>query len=284
MERAVYPNLQHYELRFPRIEKVYRPTERSWKDTTSLDDLHKVACAAVGRDRSDKDIKDWANSLWGKHSSPSIRSPRKRKARADIWYERLDTLTKKAKVCHGKSIFTAENKWPMPHGTVQPLTSRTNLPKSQTLHPDLWGKTVDDGAQHVVALLTPPTQHEIAVQKGANKVSSQQTTSPAAVPTQGDLRASRWMGTLVWFTSPGSKCSSCQLWKKKIPREGRLHSLESLLVGCGRMSRADVPKQGMVIIDENDEDAGKWREKVAEILRTHGNHVPVVILGCKSTS
>jgi len=50
------------------------------------------------------------------------------------------------------------------------------------------------------------------------------------------------------------------------------------------MSGADVPKQGIVIIDENDEDAGKWREKVAEILKTHGNHVPIVILGCKSTS
>ncbi|KAH7913070.1 DNA ligase/mRNA capping enzyme, partial [Hygrophoropsis aurantiaca] len=46
---------KYYELRFPRITKVFRPLERNWDECLTLRNLQKIATESVGCERRDKD-------------------------------------------------------------------------------------------------------------------------------------------------------------------------------------------------------------------------------------
>ncbi|KAI0332785.1 hypothetical protein GY45DRAFT_1273530 [Cubamyces sp. BRFM 1775] len=80
-----------YELRFPRIAKIFRPSDRLWSDGTTLSELMHIARAAVGRDRPGKAEDDWARSMFrpDEPPSPGVRCPVKRKRTEDMWVERL---------------------------------------------------------------------------------------------------------------------------------------------------------------------------------------------------
>ncbi|KAI0664436.1 hypothetical protein C8Q70DRAFT_947961 [Cubamyces menziesii] len=80
-----------YELRFPRIAKIFRPSDRSWSDGTTLSELIQIARAAVGRDRPGKAEDDWVRSMFcpDEPPSPGVRCPVKRKRTEDMWVERL---------------------------------------------------------------------------------------------------------------------------------------------------------------------------------------------------
>ncbi|KAG2011553.1 DNA ligase I [Coprinopsis cinerea AmutBmut pab1-1] len=86
------PGSRFYELRFPRIEKLYRPAERSWKDAVDLRTLHDIACESVGRDRADKDIDDWAKELFNVPAASGAKCPLKREQMARMWEERLRAM------------------------------------------------------------------------------------------------------------------------------------------------------------------------------------------------
>ncbi|KAI0761805.1 hypothetical protein BD413DRAFT_646329 [Trametes elegans] len=80
-----------YELRFPRIAKVHRPSDRPWIDGTTLSELQQIARTAVGRDRPCKAEDDWARLMFcpDEPPSPGVRCPVKRKRTEDMWVERL---------------------------------------------------------------------------------------------------------------------------------------------------------------------------------------------------
>ncbi|KAI5120358.1 hypothetical protein M0805_006881 [Coniferiporia weirii] len=59
-----------YELRHPRISKVYRTEDRGWHEALTVSDLGRIALKSVGKDRPQRDVDDWCDSLWGKPSSP----------------------------------------------------------------------------------------------------------------------------------------------------------------------------------------------------------------------
>ncbi|EPQ56356.1 DNA ligase/mRNA capping enzyme, partial [Gloeophyllum trabeum ATCC 11539] len=80
---------KYYELRFPRMTKVYRRQERSWEDATDLHSYQKIAFEAVGKDRPNKDVDDWCKSLWGQPVSPAASCPLKRKRTEEIWKAKL---------------------------------------------------------------------------------------------------------------------------------------------------------------------------------------------------
>ncbi|KAF8638937.1 hypothetical protein AX16_010412 [Volvariella volvacea WC 439] len=86
------PRSKHYELRFPRIVKVYRAVDRAWTEAVDLRELYHIAREVVGRDRSLKDVDDWCNTLWGQPTSPSVKSTVKRKAAAEFWEKQLAAL------------------------------------------------------------------------------------------------------------------------------------------------------------------------------------------------
>lgn len=83
---------KHYELRFPRLVKLYRPSERSWSEGVILENLHKIAREAIGRDRSSKSIDDWTKEMWGQQASPGIKCDQHRKRRVSDWIEKLETV------------------------------------------------------------------------------------------------------------------------------------------------------------------------------------------------
>ncbi|TFK51622.1 DNA ligase/mRNA capping enzyme [Heliocybe sulcata] len=80
---------KYYALRFPRISKVFRRSERTWSDATSLPEYQTIALAAVGKDRPGKDLDDWCNRLWGFPASPGVACPVKRKREEEEWKEKL---------------------------------------------------------------------------------------------------------------------------------------------------------------------------------------------------
>jgi DNA ligase 4 len=62
--------MQYYELRFPRITKIFRSSERSHMECLTLRELQTIAYEVVGHEIQDaivdKDLDEWANFLWGK--------------------------------------------------------------------------------------------------------------------------------------------------------------------------------------------------------------------------
>ncbi|KDR65743.1 hypothetical protein GALMADRAFT_148452 [Galerina marginata CBS 339.88] len=263
---------QHYELRFPRITKIYRPSERSWKESLNLEDLHRKACNSVGRDRSDKDLYDFCNQAFGKPSSPSVNSPRKRKARAASWDRRLDELERKIPRHNTPSSVIdltcspSQSAQKKVRGDSKPLTPRTNV----IGHPSINAEPI---RSRPCPYLTPPRKQV------PNRLKS--STAPKALPSLE--------GTLAWFAQPASKkCAKCASWKKRIPLEGRVHSLQALLVGCGwtgTQGNSGV-KRGVIIIDESDEDEEKCKDRILYMLHEipHRKRVEIEVVGCRSSS
>ncbi|TFK17324.1 hypothetical protein FA15DRAFT_338182 [Coprinopsis marcescibilis] len=87
-----FPGSKHYELRFPRIQKWFRPSERNWRNALDLRSLHDLARQVVGRDRSNKDADDAINDIWGDPRSPGVKCPLKRQEAASRWAEQFRWL------------------------------------------------------------------------------------------------------------------------------------------------------------------------------------------------
>ncbi|KAG8917729.1 hypothetical protein FRC02_002899, partial [Tulasnella sp. 418] len=75
------PGARYYELRFPRITKVWRLQERQWMDGVNLQRYQEIACEAIGRDTPQKQSKDVVNSIWKQPTSPGAKSAVKRQER-----------------------------------------------------------------------------------------------------------------------------------------------------------------------------------------------------------
>ncbi|KAH8093745.1 hypothetical protein BXZ70DRAFT_949037 [Cristinia sonorae] len=142
---------KYYELRFPRISKVYRPSERSWKDAVTLEEFQKIGRQAIGLDRPGKTEEDWCNQVWGKVSSPSVNSAVKRKRREEEWFEKLQRAEGRSSTRRRTGPSISENPLSadssLGKDTVmmspQAMTPRTNLA--------VRGKVTDPAAS-----LTPP--------------------------------------------------------------------------------------------------------------------------------
>ncbi|KAF8202116.1 hypothetical protein BJ912DRAFT_943800 [Pholiota molesta] len=80
---------QHYELRFPRIQKLHRSSERSWKDAVSLEELHDIACESVGRECASKEANDAVKEMFRVSVSPGINSDVRYEARMRKAYNAL---------------------------------------------------------------------------------------------------------------------------------------------------------------------------------------------------
>jgi DNA ligase-4 len=222
--------------------------------------VHKIALESIGRDRSDKDISDWANVTWGKLASPKATCPIRRKSKTDYWESRLAQLDGKIvlPVADLKTIPTrrklTENDESSSNSRScirrrtdsQPLSVKTNV--TETLVP--------------IQIFTPPR-------------------SPELPPPTWDVISD---SALVWFAQPASKifpqlCLPMVSWKKRIARERRLHSLDSLLLGC-----TSGVQEGIIVIDEcNAAAAEKWTRHIRKQVDSSVSLVqPIVVYGCRS--
>jgi len=247
--------VQNYELRFPRITKVYRPSERKWEESVDLGELHRIACKSVGRDSVDTEIEDWCNEIWGKATSTTLParvdrsycSPCKRKT-LDAYFDDSennstppngDLRKRQRKVkdagtrplshitaCRSKpsSIGGSIASQNLPLAPVTNLTV-TRLPTPQPTPPP-------------VEKVGPPAEE----------------CEPCLIPPDG----------LVWFSEStrGSRsCATWKKWKKQVCQERRLHSLDSLLFGCSRQDGEGELTIGYVILDECGAPPG-WTDSI----------------------
>lgn len=93
------PQSKYYELRFPRITKPFRPSERSYMECLTLRDLRAIALEAVGREANDagkyKDLDEWGRVLWGKLGDETAEEQRrelKRQRSIACWEEKLENI------------------------------------------------------------------------------------------------------------------------------------------------------------------------------------------------
>ncbi|KAH9935976.1 uncharacterized protein BXZ73DRAFT_89463 [Epithele typhae] len=167
----------NYELRFSRITKVYRPSERSWRDALLLREYQEIARAAVGRDRPDKEEDDWARSVFHPNQppSPSVRSSQKRKQAEEMWIERLSEAdgrkvpAKRARIAEPKRrVADSANAENLQEGAraevarqVQPdaskdVESEESVPRSRTGLSPL-GSVTNMASTVEVTMMSPPT-------------------------------------------------------------------------------------------------------------------------------
>ncbi|THH19263.1 hypothetical protein EW146_g1886 [Bondarzewia mesenterica] len=82
----------YYELRWPRVTKVHRASERSWREGITFQRFQQIAYECVGRDSADKDVEDEVRSLWGKPTSATARCPVKRTHTIKVWVDNLEEV------------------------------------------------------------------------------------------------------------------------------------------------------------------------------------------------
>lgn len=237
------PGSRHYEVRFPRITKIFRTGERGWRDSINLQELHKVARDCVGRDRSHKDVDDWSNQLWGKTVSPGIAGAMKRKSIAHDWEEKLiasDRQLARKRGWFGFDSRVLRNQAASPvHSPLRPLT---NLVPTTTL---------TGAAQTRLSLSSPHRSAEYPSPSSSALVPKQERVDQLPPTTYSivDFLSS----SLVFVDARNPICR--RRWKLMVPPQKMVHSLESLLVGCGYSSDCSSPgiQRGVIILDDFDE-------------------------------
>lgn len=208
---------------------------------------------SIGRNRSDKDISDWANVTWGKLASPKADCVAKRQTKAEYWEKRLTQMD-----------------------------GRTVLPDIPT--PTRRKRTENDTPHEERTSVRRKTNAQPLFMKATNVIEAS-TSILTPPPRSADRARLPWEvisdNALVWFAQQAGKtprlCPSMASWKQHIARERRLHSLDSLLLGCGSVSEI---QEGVIVLDECDEKIDKWithvREHTAELVH------PIVVYGCRS--
>ena len=129
---------QHYELRFPRIAKVFRPSDRPWVDGTSLDEFQTIARTAVGRDRSGKAEDDWAKTVFipRQPASPSVRSSQKRKEAEGVWIEKLTSADRRSGASRTPSKKARTNRVPDSRRRAADVENAENDANPEASKPD----------------------------------------------------------------------------------------------------------------------------------------------------
>lgn len=214
----------------------------------------------MGRDRPNKDVDDWANVVWGKPVSPGVRSEKKRKVVEEVWEERLmmvDGKVKKRRGCAQGLDLGEEVLVPRPLG----LRTNTQWPsaRSPVIVREMGKECAEDaracqGKEDIpIRTATPPLAEpaaprslqklgripnviRVATPFGNNSVVEPLTPRPTPKDPDGLNIMARFLSdSLVWIARPcGSRRPSWRVASSKIvPAGQRVHSLETLMIGCG---------------------------------------------------
>jgi DNA ligase-4 len=232
------------------------PNERKWQESLTLAEVHQMALESVGRDRSDKDISDWANVTWGNLTSPRADCPLRRRTKLMQWEKRLAQLDGK--------------------GTVVP--DRVQSTPSRRKHSE------NDSPDEIKQKVRRKTTDSLPLLPLSSRTNVQLIPCPPIIKPPWEIMPDE---VLVWFAQPASQnatCSSIVAWKRRVPQELRLHSLDSLLLG----SSGSSGRVGVIVVDECDEYVWKWtgliREKVvSRRIVVYGCQTGVIMDGCDVT-
>jgi len=261
--------LQHYELRFPRIAKVHRPSERGWDECVDLETLHKIACQSVGRDGTDKEIRDCVNAMWGQPASPGVKSSLTRKTLMEEWELKLAILDGEepslSYVSDSPTTLVKRRRTSpesMDDVLSQPLGVKTNVvgvtERKHALDPPKSSSQISQNKRYLPSPFGSPCKPAL---RDAFPLRMSLAKKPSCMEELLDQ-------ALVWFVGRRGRCPSCSSWKKMIPKERRIHSFESLLAACGW--KDSVPgvrwiQRGIIIVDGHDENGKDWVQKRLEL-------------------
>ena len=211
-----------------------------------LQAINAAACKSVGRDKIHENMEDWARSLFQSNSSSD--RPEKRSVSGNVWHENGPRPHKK--ICYGRSSSPIyRNRTPDTQSSVStglapgPLTAKTSA-----VHHIV---SVTDALKCPFNMQNTPIS---PVTLFRNDVLEPITTLTRDIKSPFSLQEH----DLCWFAQPITEglqpCLFWTSWKRQIPRERRLHSLASLLTGCGWITsgRAVGVKRGVIVVDDCD--------------------------------
>lgn len=226
------PQCRYYEIRFPRISKVFRPSERSACRSgdgggTTLQKLQVLARESAGKDRPGKQQVDWCKSIWGKSAtlSPGVRSDLKRKQREDDWVEKLRAVdvkvlgrqdsTRRRPDTESKSKGrnkNAENDSapqqgrliakPKPLPSLRPMDSMTNL-SAEMSTPTKLRTLVEEDDVHSPDLPPSPRSTPLKERSTSSRQSSHAATLSVENVLRGDSSPPRPLAAPMYTTGVG---------------------------------------------------------------------------------
>lgn len=319
--------MQYYELRFPRLTKLYCPSSRPWSEGVTLQDLHKIACESIGRNRTEKEVEDWTKEVWGEVASPGVRCKSKRKEKEATWLDRLGVVdgamgNKRMRLMSSSSSpSSSHEKAPelqdppakLRNGEAQlmldmePPGFTLNLELLPTPPPSNPGRVQVIRAKEDKPLdsISPPSTRRITMpekscfcdcsrnisgpEAGTSKCKPVQpifhlgdeftpfvTLSPPILADSKSVYVSKPIviflrDAFVWFAQP---CNTPRpTWRPAtqdlVAASSRLHSLESLMLGCGWQS-GNIPsrmKYGVVFVDDSTASGRSWKEYALRTLQ-----------------
>jgi len=308
------PRGKYYELRFPRLTKVYRASSRPWSDGVTIQDLCQIARQSIGRDRSNKDVDDWTKEVWGNVASPGIKCEKRRRKKVVDWVEKLRMIDNSERNKRQKGLDSSpypslrgDNDMVVPKGTrngvdrpvsgLKPLGPILNL-----LHIPPPPNPVWASPQGVVRrdnftrLPVSPMRRRLATSSASSlspfdalfgtkdfAEDSQKLTflgnhmpaiSLPVHPTSNAYSSKSIIkfvqDAFVWFAQP---CNAPRpYWRPPIKDllvgANRVHSLESLLVGCGwEDAVSSRMKFGVIFVDDSTFDGQCWKEYALKTLQ-----------------
>ncbi|KAF8636408.1 hypothetical protein AX17_003590 [Amanita inopinata Kibby_2008] len=196
-------NSEYYGLRFPRLTRVYRASERTWRDGVDLQELQEIAYQCIGKERPNRDIEDWCKELWSKKRLPSERSWVEPEVPSSSWQGKHSV--RETEITSMSTIHAALPKCQQNPASVTRIDT--------TASPD---SSVDKR----ISLLREVNVTSVTV---AAEVDKKMLTSKYA---------NYCNGALVWL----SKGTDKSLWQQLVPPNCCLHTLQSLIMGCGWQS------------------------------------------------
>ncbi|KAK0202881.1 hypothetical protein DFS33DRAFT_1385236 [Desarmillaria ectypa] len=243
---------KEYELRFPRILKIYRPVERSWRDGVNRQELRKISRKAVGRDSRHKGIEDDARTIWKLPTSPSARCLERRKTTIATYEGKLLGRDRKRK---GNPCFdSAPAKRMRKSDSIAAVATSSPTPLRMS--------TNDVHFTSPIACPLSPRSPELQSTKAPSSPSPQ---------FEADPESNFFQESLVFFVKhPCTKnLPFARPWKKLVPYHCRVHALSSLLDGCGwqvdREQRLSPwAKRGIIVIDKSCSAARDWKTYIYE--------------------
>ncbi|KAG6844737.1 hypothetical protein H0H87_004069 [Tephrocybe sp. NHM501043] len=295
------PKSKHYELRFPRVTKVHRPSERPWTEGVNLKELHKIACKAVGRDTSDKQAKDVSAEIWGITASPGAKSVSQREVSYKKWRKELADMDGREPTSDDESVSPSQPPLPLAmrsefpiaiamspvikaselkiasqspptpkeqaeKSATQPLGTMTNVVFSQASSlSDTRSPSLKP--MHVIPFSPPstpsPQKRRKTIQPTRPKASVQ---PPECTPAASVTRPSFLENSVVWFAKPRGESWGL---KSAVPRGQRIHSIEALLAGCGWCADTQGTswaEKGVLFVDDGSMASKEMARRVLDVI------------------
>ncbi|KAF9045771.1 hypothetical protein BDZ89DRAFT_1155460 [Hymenopellis radicata] len=227
---TVSPKNRRYELRFPRLSKLYRGKERDWTYAVTAQELHEIARKACGRDPSKARYARQAAALFRSSTiHKSVRCLDNAAERAKDFIQRLAGRKTSLKRSRDKDD---SDSIPSPCKR----TKKASIPLKGT------------NCARSLSLLTPrpsPAPKPLPMSK-----------SEPALLVRSTLQ-DEFKRKTMWHMCHSVTRAGSRSWKARLSPFNHIHDLDGLLQGCGWIGDAKSPwcERGLIVVDAENRAA-----------------------------